>query len=463
MVNNNYRNNAYINAMQQKIRAHHNKVWIPRTTANYNEVNSDSWFDIKSANKNEHKTPITHLTYNKPQRQQLLSVKKVKLLLTREQKTIIDNWLVAYTKMYNATLKYFKTKEYNKEHISTSFYKARRDLMNVKNIIHQSTQVQSINRNTKIIVHILDKAIDSVCSSYKSCFTQMRNGTIKHFRIRYIKLTKPIKNMKLELQCFSKNNESFCPSIFNKIEIDVGANDDFKISDVVNIHKHGCILQHDERTNKYILLVPRNTEYIDNDLNVAKHRNRTSNFIGIDPGIRKFLTCITPNKAVKIGTNLSTEISKLLRKIETMKNRNNMPFKIKKKYDKIWNTKIKNLVDDLHWKVIKYITDNNDAVYIGNMSTKSICRGNTLTGITKCVAQRMRYYVFLQRLQYKCSVKRIKLELVDEKYTTKMCSNCGHIKDDLGGAEVYHCDICGITMDRDINGARCCLIKSLCL
>ena len=43
--------------------------------------------------------------------------------------------------------------------------------------------------------------------------------------------------------------------------------------------------------------------------------------------------------------------------------------KIKKKNEKMINKKISNIVSDLHWKTIKYLTDNNEVILMGNMST----------------------------------------------------------------------------------------------
>jgi putative transposase len=45
--------------------------------------------------------------------------------------------------------------------------------------------------------------------------------------------------------------------------------------------------------------------------------------------------------------------------------------------------------------------------------------------------------------------------------TSKMCSICGNIKEDLGGNETYKCQKCGTCIERDINGARNIYIKAI--
>jgi len=38
--------------------------------------------------------------------------------------------------------------------------------------------------------------------------------------------------------------------------------------------------------------------------------------------------------------------------------------------------------------------------------------------------------------------------------SSKMCSRCGNIKRDLKLLDrIYHCDVCGLTIDRDLNAA----------
>lgn len=73
--------------------------------------------------------------------------------------------------------------------------------------------------------------------------------------------------------------------------------------------------------------------------------------------------------------------------------------------------------------------------------------------MTKRIASRMRFYNFLQRLQYKCLSKQLNVKIVNENYTSKMCCSCRNYKKDLGSNKIYNCDKCKLEIDRDINGA----------
>jgi putative transposase len=69
------------------------------------------------------------------------------------------------------------------------------------------------------------------------------------------------------------------------------------------------------------------------------------------------------------------------------------------------------------------------------------------------------HYKFKQRLTYKCKVNKVKLVVADESYTSKTCTNCGHLHNTLGANKTYECPSCSIKIDRDENGARNLLLK----
>lgn len=62
---------------------------------------------------------------------------------------------------------------------------------------------------------------------------------------------------------------------------------------------------------------------------------------------------------------------------------------------------------------------------------------------------------FRRQLEYKTARTGAALHVVDRWYpSSKTCSKCGRVKAKLPLAErVYHCDACGLVMDRDLNAA----------
>ena len=95
------------------------------------------------------------------------------------------------------------------------------------------------------------------------------------------------------------------------------------------------------------------------------------------------------------------------------------------------------------------------------MSPKGIIRkrGN-LNKSTKKLVSALSFYKFRQRLEFKCGIRGCKYKIVDEYYTSKMCSQCGNIDEKLGSSKVYNCKKCGLKIDRDYNGARNIYLKN---
>ena len=58
---------------------------------------------------------------------------------------------------------------------------------------------------------------------------------------------------------------------------------------------------------------------------------------------------------------------------------------------------------------------------------------SVLTKKTKVLAQRTNYFKFLTRLEYKCKLKKINLNMTEESYTSRVCSNCSYDNKDLKG------------------------------
>jgi putative transposase len=97
------------------------------------------------------------------------------------------------------------------------------------------------------------------------------------------------------------------------------------------------------------------------------------------------------------------------------------------------------------------------------MSAKSIVSKNNkiLSNESKVGCLRSRYYQFRQRLEYKCMLTFTNYRLINESYTSKVCSCCGNYNNNLKGEKVYNCLKCGKKFDRDLNGCRNIFMKSM--
>lgn len=65
------------------------------------------------------------------------------------------------------------------------------------------------------------------------------------------------------------------------------------------------------------------------------------------------------------------------------------------------------------------------------------------------------WYQFRKMLEYKLGRRNADLiEIGRLDPSSRMCSRCGNIKNDLNLSDrTYHCNVCGLSMDRDLNAA----------
>jgi putative transposase len=267
--------------------------------------------------------------------------------------------------------------------------------------------------------------------------------------MKFMKHNKKSKILEIEKQ-YIKNN-MICPYILGDIKY-IYNNSEYLLPEITSNVK----INYNTNTNEYRLLIPIKNVPV-------KIENKPRNLIVLDPGLRTFMTGLTDREGLMIGTNVNNTIKAKIKKLNIIKNNLSIPSKIKKKNEKIINRKIHNKVDDLHWKTINFIVKNFNNVLIGDMSTQQIVKksNNILSNDTKTACLRTRFYEFRQRLNYKCTLNKVNYVLVNEYYTSKICSNCGNYNDKLKGEKIYNCKNCNIVIDRDINACRNIYIKSL--
>lgn len=443
----------------------------------------------------------------------IIACKKIILEPSEIQRKKLLNMFEGYRIIYNETIKFFKTRKYNYKHENNSnnilekekiiknkkvkisntnidndviatMSKMLKDICKDEDKEKRLERVSKIKEDNSIItdekiirtyflkekikkisneyktpIHCLDYAVKLACSSYKSALTNLKNRNIKHFTLRYIKKTK--SSFIIDIEKTAIKNNTIYPSFLGNV---LKNRENIKYTNFFDSKIH-----YNVDTKQFTLLVP-----IEKEKDVLNNND----WICIDPGIRTFLNCKTNKGYIEIGKNLSDKLKtkiKLLDKQDKI-NKETLSNKLKEKIKNIKNIKnyikekqccirkkIKNWIDDTHWKIIDYLTSSYKNIVIGKWSTKSIIRkdDSVLTSLTKRVAQNLSFYKFLQRLQYKCKIRENSLRIQDEWYTSKTCSVCGCKNENLGGSKIFNCNKCKINMDRDYNGARNIMLKSI--
>lgn len=451
------RRKNFLEKFKNVIKEHKNELPITFNNKNIN-IQTNSWFDIIENKCIKTKQKDITLKLENKINSNSFRCKKIKMILTKKQKEIINSWLDSCTEMYNKTLRFIKmtypftrsniVKKYVNEQEHKNFMKIRNKVKEIKDSIKQ--------KSNKIYTHTLDYTIKQLCTNFFVSEKNLVNGYIKRFRIKYWNKNRKSKTLTIEKSCFQQNNKlnfyGLSPKIFGKIKYSYNGKDYLLTKNKI---KHNVCINYNDLTKEYLLLIPKENK-------ISNNNQRRQKVISLDPGLRTFITGLDNNNSIKIGTNTIENISKGIKKLKELKI-SNIPMKIKKKNEARIEKKIKNKVDDLHWKTIKYLTQKYDNILLGDMSAKSIISKNNkvLHGMIKDICERIRFYQFKQRLEYKCESNNVNFLMVNEYYTSKTCSNCGNYNENLGGNKIYNCKKCKKIFDRDVNACRNIYMKAL--
>ncbi|NVM29370.1 MAG: IS200/IS605 family element transposase accessory protein TnpB [Candidatus Helarchaeota archaeon] len=138
---------------------------------------------------------------------------------------------------------------------------------------------------------------------------------------------------------------------------------------------------------------------------------------------------------------------RLSRKQKRSKNREKARFRLAKGYEKIKNRKT-----DWTHKVTHQLSDQHDAVLLEDLNIQGMQQFNS--GLSKSVTLDFSWHQFLSYLRYKLEWRGKHLVLVDQFFpSSKRCSVCGQINNDLQLSERTWTCQCGVTHDRDVNAS----------
>jgi len=175
--------------------------------------------------------------------------------------------------------------------------------------------------------------------------------------------------------------------------------------------------------------------------------------IGIDLGIRSLAvtsdgdTFPNPralNSRLRKLRRLSRQLS---RKKKGSKNRGKARLRLARLYLRIHDIR----QDTLH-KLTTHLAKNHSQIVIEDLSVSGMMKNKK---IARAVAD-VGFYEFRRQLEYKCAWYGSELVVAPRFYpSSKRCSRCGHIKEDLTLSErTYICEDCGLVIDRDQNAAN---------
>lgn len=211
--------------------------------------------------------------------------------------------------------------------------------------------------------------------------------------------------------------------------------------------------------------------------------------VALDPGVRTFQAAWSPDgTAYKVGTSgkgiegrgCADELFRRTLgacRVEGFAQDKSRPYRERRR---LWQraarmrARVKNLVDELHYKTIRFLTTRYDVVVIPPFeSAKMSRRFDVATRKRRIIRKKtvrqmgiLSHYTFRQRLLSVAARTGTDVWVMTEENTTKMCGVCHTLHPRVGGAKVYRCvnPACGARYDRDVGGgARNVFIKNVAI
>jgi putative transposase len=135
-------------------------------------------------------------------------------------------------------------------------------------------------------------------------------------------------------------------------------------------------------------------------------------------------------------------------------------YKLRRAYHSA-EVKAKNVVRDFHYKAAHFLCRRFSQVFFPKFNAKSIAQ-LSLNHNVKRRLNMLSFYKFKNRLVQTASLYNDTcIKTGSEAYTSKQCGLCGCLNDKLGASEIFNCENCGLTSDRDLHAARNILLKHL--
>jgi len=363
-----------------------------------------------------------HLTESETKKKYVTNIKNDEQLnyLTKTPEDVRTFAIKEYYTNYNNAENVYSKKLENEEYKQNTYYKYKpREIQKPELKYQRKKDSQSINIEKKL-VKVKDNKIYIYPKLFKNEELKIRNRQLKH-------------DKKLE-------------TIFGGI-----INHDIKILKTT--------------TDKYYICF-----VIDNEKSETKEQNKIG---AMDTNIRNLGTMYGENEIYEFGTDMYEKIIPMLNKKDKLKKeyRRNIKriinkeieekeFKTSKMKYRKEEEKIRNRIDDLHYKVInKLMNVGYTKILIPKLNIKKMLEEKDTPKIVKRIAQTESHMKFIKRLEEKGIEKGVTIKIINENMTTQTCGKCFN-KYKFSG-EIYECEKCGIKMGRDINSARNIYMKEI--
>jgi putative transposase len=369
---------------------------------------------------------------------------KIKLYPNKEQKILIDKTIgccrFLYNQMLNEKINVYELLKDNKEELYSYKYKTEKQYKEEFEFLKE------------VSFHALQQSRRNLEQAYKNFYRRIKNK-VKEKGFPKFKSKKLSKNSYKEINGDFDRKQPMIMVKDNKIKLPKlsyikfkGLDKDFqgKITSVTIIKNKDC-------TYEACVLVEQNE---------VKKQRKSNNIIGIDLGLKEFIVCSDGNifKGIKDKLYLIEKEIKKIQKHLSRKQVTNKKLGIKnsKRYEK---TRIKlaklfryktNLQNHFFWHLANKLCSENQAISLEDLSVQGMIKNHRLSHSISYSG----WSNFVEKLIWKSKEYDTEIFKIGRFFpSSKLCSNCGQIKQDLKLSDrTYFCD-CGLEIDRDLNAS----------
>lgn len=360
--------------------------------------------------------------------------RRIRIYPTKEQRTILRKWFGVQRLVYNQAIQHYNDKEFDV-----------RNWMKLYDCISSELDMDYVKEVPYQIKKISVK--DAYTSWSTNCKKTKKSGT--PFSLRFKSRKDKVQSCGIPKTAISTLGIYRTKSGRMKFsETDWFANSE--ISDCRLICDHG----------RWFVSIPRK-------VTTQQTSETQGGAVAVDPGIRNFGTYFsTDGRFGWVGQRAFERVLKLNLRIDKMrsiiaKTEDKLyKFRLRRAIDRMYH-KIQDLVDELHWKFINFLTKEFSVVIFPpfNVSEMNKVSNRKIRKVVVRAMMALRFYEFKERLKNKCKERHVLFIEQNEAWTSKTNSFNGEVIESLGGREFFNYQ--GMKINRDVNGSRNILLRAM--
>jgi len=290
-------------------------------------------------------------------------------------------------------------------------------------------------------------------AAFKAAFSNLKNCNIPHFNMGY-KTKKSGNSFGIPKTALTIDKKSRKIIIYKRaLGLSVRYSKDKKFKD---LKEFGSDIRLFCKNKAWFILVPYKKKEID-----LSEKNKT---IALDPGVMTFQTGYSKDEVIKFQQSDKINILNNKKdKLHSLAKNKKIKYSSYRNSEKRINLRISNLIDDLHYKTIAHLQCHYDNILLPSFDSQEMVKKSKARKTNRMMLN-LEHFKFKERLIEKCKNKKCDVRIVSEAFTSKTCTSCGHIKENLKcSVREIKCNNCSKTIDRDINGARNIYLKNFSL